>query len=194
MDAEPRSDEGGCTCRFVRYRLTSGPLFVHCCHCRWCQRETGASFALNALIEADRAQLLHGEVDVVATPSNSGKGQRIARRRLEQLRRRRRRDPFRSCRHARRSRSAAAGHPHLHRVQAALGRAAARDAGGARVLQVVRAVARAQPRAPGRAAGEGTRPATAVGAVRLGCGRNSGIIAVDGSSAGGGPRMAADAV
>ena len=59
--------------------MQSAPLFVHCCHCRWCQRETGASFALNALIEADRVHLLEGEVEVVATPSNSGKGQRISR-------------------------------------------------------------------------------------------------------------------
>ncbi len=59
--------------------MTSKPLFVHCCHCRWCQRETGASFALNAMIEADRVQLLRGEVEVVDTPSNSGKGQRISR-------------------------------------------------------------------------------------------------------------------
>ena len=70
---------GGCTCGAVRYRMTSKPMFVHCCHCRWCQRETGASFALNALIEADRVSLLKGEVEVVDTPSNSGKGQRIAR-------------------------------------------------------------------------------------------------------------------
>ena len=71
--------EGGCTCRQVRYRLTSAPLFVHCCHCRWCQRETGTAFALNALIEADRVMLLAGEVVPVDTPSNSGKGQRIWR-------------------------------------------------------------------------------------------------------------------
>jgi len=71
--------DGGCTCRFVRYRMTTGPLFVHCCHCRWCQRETGASFALNALIEADRVQLLQGEVEVIDTPSHSGKGQKISR-------------------------------------------------------------------------------------------------------------------
>ncbi|MGH6927083.1 MAG: GFA family protein, partial [Dongiaceae bacterium] len=51
---EPFSLDGGCTCRDLRYRMTSKPLFVHCCHCRWCQRETGASFALNAMIEADR--------------------------------------------------------------------------------------------------------------------------------------------
>lgn len=71
--------EGGCTCRAVRYRLTSAPLFVHCCHCRWCQRETGSAFVLNAMIEADRVVLLSGTPDVVLTPSASGKGQKIAR-------------------------------------------------------------------------------------------------------------------
>jgi hypothetical protein len=71
--------DGGCTCRLVRYRLTSAPLFVHCCHCRWCQRETGSAFALNAMIEADRVQLLNGAVEVVDTPSSSGGGQRISR-------------------------------------------------------------------------------------------------------------------
>ncbi len=71
--------EGGCDCRQVRYRMQSPPLFVHCCHCRWCQRETGASFALNALIESDRVPLLAGEVERVETPSGSGRGQQIAR-------------------------------------------------------------------------------------------------------------------
>jgi hypothetical protein len=71
--------EGACTCGAVRYRMTSEPMFVHCCHCRWCQRETGASFALNALIEADRVILLEGQPEVVDTPSNSGKGQKISR-------------------------------------------------------------------------------------------------------------------
>lgn len=70
---------GGCGCRFVRYRMTSTPLFVHCCHCTWCQRESGAAFALNAMIEADRVALLQGDVEVVDTPSLSGKGQKIAR-------------------------------------------------------------------------------------------------------------------
>jgi len=54
-------------------------MVVHCCHCRWCQRETGASFALNAMIEADRVILLKGPPEIVDTPSNSGKGQKIAR-------------------------------------------------------------------------------------------------------------------
>ena len=71
--------EGGCDCRHVRYSLASRPLFVHCCHCRWCQRESGAAFALNAMVEADRVTLLAGDVTVVDTPSASGRGQRIAR-------------------------------------------------------------------------------------------------------------------
>lgn len=77
--AEPLTSKGACTCGAIRYQMTSGPLFVHCCHCRWCQRETGTAFALNAVIEADRVVLLDGEPDVVNTPSSSGKGQKIAR-------------------------------------------------------------------------------------------------------------------
>lgn len=73
------SFDGGCTCRQVRYRMNSRPLFVHCCHCSWCQRETGSAFALNAMIEADRVQSLSGEIAVIDTPSHSGKGQNIAR-------------------------------------------------------------------------------------------------------------------
>ena len=78
-DDQAFSLEGHCTCGAVRYRMTSRPLFVHCCHCTWCQRESGASFALNAMIEAGRVILLKGEPEVVNTPSNSGKGQKIAR-------------------------------------------------------------------------------------------------------------------
>jgi hypothetical protein len=71
--------EGGCDCRTVRYRMESAPLFVHCCHCRWCQRESGASFALNAMIEADRVTELGQPPELVHTPSASGSGQIIAR-------------------------------------------------------------------------------------------------------------------
>ena len=70
---------GGCDCKGVRYRVTRAPMIVHCCHCRWCQRETGASFALNAVVEADAVVLDGGTPDVVLTPSASGKGQKIHR-------------------------------------------------------------------------------------------------------------------
>ncbi len=71
--------KGGCDCGGVRYRMTSMPIFVHCCHCRWCQRESGSAFALNAMIEADRVVLLHGKPELVDTPTNSGKGQKFHR-------------------------------------------------------------------------------------------------------------------
>jgi len=71
--------DGGCDCRVVRYRMVKEPLFVHCCHCRWCQRESGASFALNAMIEAEYVVPLGAEPEIIDTPSASGKGQRIAR-------------------------------------------------------------------------------------------------------------------
>jgi hypothetical protein len=73
------SAEGGCACGAVRYRMTSRPMFVNCCHCRWCQRESGASYALNAIIEADRVEVLSGCPQRVDTPSQSGGGQRYYR-------------------------------------------------------------------------------------------------------------------
>ncbi len=79
MPTDSETFTGRCTCNAVRYRMTGKPLFVHCCHCRWCQRETGSAFVLNAMIEADRVELLQGEVEVVPTPSESGRGQKIAR-------------------------------------------------------------------------------------------------------------------
>ena len=71
--------EGGCDCGLIRYRMETAPLIVHCCHCRWCQRETGTAFALNALIEAERLAHLKAEPQIIDTPSQSGRGQKIAR-------------------------------------------------------------------------------------------------------------------
>ena len=79
MTDEGNTFEGGCACGTIRYRMESKPLFVHCCHCSWCQRETGTSYALNAMIEADRVTILQGEPKMILTPSNSGKGQKIWR-------------------------------------------------------------------------------------------------------------------
>lgn len=70
---------GACSCGQVRFQLTHPPLFVHCCHCSHCQRESGSAFALNALIETAHVQLLEGETETLAVPSESGKGQSIVR-------------------------------------------------------------------------------------------------------------------
>ncbi len=70
---------GGCACGAVRYRLASAPIWVHCCHCTSCQRETGSGFAVNAMIEADRVELASGRPVPIATPSESGRGQTVWR-------------------------------------------------------------------------------------------------------------------
>ncbi len=64
--------DGGCACGSVRYRLGSAPMFVHCCHCRDCQRQTGSAFVLNALIETDRIALLSGSPLPISVPTDSG--------------------------------------------------------------------------------------------------------------------------
>jgi hypothetical protein len=71
--------DGGCACGAFRYRLTSDPLFVHCCHCLNCQRQTGSAFVINVLIEADRLDVLEGEPQPVAVPRSGGKKQKIWR-------------------------------------------------------------------------------------------------------------------
>jgi len=103
--------EGGCACGAVRYRLESGPMYVHCCHCTSCQTETGTAFAMNLLIESDRVTLLSGAPRPVMTPSESGKVRKrqgpadlaLPRMRdcgLEQLWRRGGQDPLRARRNA----------------------------------------------------------------------------------------------
>lgn len=71
--------KGGCTCGQFRYRAIATPLIVHACHCRWCQRQTGTSHALNALYEAEMIEVATGEVENITVPSPGGKGQVIAR-------------------------------------------------------------------------------------------------------------------
>jgi hypothetical protein len=71
--------EGGCSCGEVRYRLTSEPLFIHCCHCLNCQRQTGSAFVINLLIESDRVELLAGEPQQVDVPRDDGSEQQVFR-------------------------------------------------------------------------------------------------------------------
>ena len=71
--------EGGCACGKLRYRLASGPMFVHCCHCRDCQRQTGSAFVLNALIETDRVELVSGETQAIEVQTDSGRPHAIWR-------------------------------------------------------------------------------------------------------------------
>ena len=69
--------EGGCSCGAVRYRLNGDPLFVHCCHCLSCQRQTGSAFVINILIEAERVEITAGEPRSVEVPRDDGSVQEI---------------------------------------------------------------------------------------------------------------------
>jgi hypothetical protein len=71
--------EGGCACGAVRYRLASEPMFVHCCHCLNCQRQTGSAFVVNLLIEANRVEVLSGAPQAVDVPRDDGSAQRVHR-------------------------------------------------------------------------------------------------------------------
>ncbi len=71
--------EGGCSCGAVRFRLTAAPMFVHCCHCLDCQRQTGSAFAINALYETDHIEMLAGEAEAIAMPTDSGRPHDIYR-------------------------------------------------------------------------------------------------------------------
>jgi hypothetical protein len=71
--------EGGCACGAVRYRLASAPMFVHCCHCLDCQRQTGSAFVLNALIETARVGVLGVEPARFEMPTESGRPHGIYR-------------------------------------------------------------------------------------------------------------------
>jgi hypothetical protein len=59
--------------------LTSEPLFVHCCHCLNCQRQTGSAFVINILIETDRVEVTAGSPDPIDVPRDDGSSQRIFR-------------------------------------------------------------------------------------------------------------------
>lgn len=77
--AQSHYAEGGCTCGAVRFALLQAPMFVHCCHCSWCQRETGSAFALNAIIESSSVTRLGDAPELTKIPSSSGRGQTVAR-------------------------------------------------------------------------------------------------------------------
>ena len=79
MSNEQSDLSGGCACGAVRYRLAAMPMFVHCCHCRNCQRQTGSAFVINALIETDRLAPLKGDPQPIAVPTDSGRPHRIFR-------------------------------------------------------------------------------------------------------------------
>ena len=71
--------DGGCFCGAVRYRLKTAPMFVHCCHCTDCQKQTGGAFAINALIESGNIEVLSGDTVAFEMKTESGRPHDIHR-------------------------------------------------------------------------------------------------------------------
>ena len=64
---------GGCLCGAVRYRCAAAPLMTGSCHCRDCQRATGAAFA-TLVIFPKRTVTVDGDALVMRThKGDSGK-------------------------------------------------------------------------------------------------------------------------
>ena len=149
--------EGGCACGAVRYRLRSAPMFVHCCHCRDCQRQTGSAFVLNAIIETNRIDILAGEPEPVAVPTDSGRPHDIYR--CPSCRVAVWSDtgtapaPLRPRRHTRRSRGAEARRPSSP-ARSSLVPPAGGYAGFRRLLRRQGALAGREPGAPARFAAD----------------------------------------
>ena len=70
---------GSCSCGQIRYELLAKPMFVHCCHCLLCQKQTGSSFVVNGLVETECLRLLQGELEVTDMPTETGRGHEIHR-------------------------------------------------------------------------------------------------------------------
>ena len=71
--------EGRCTCGDVRFRMNAKPMIVHACHCTECQRLSGGAFAINALVESERVEMLAGGPEPVPVTGTSGNPQTIFR-------------------------------------------------------------------------------------------------------------------
>lgn len=62
---------GGCFCGQVKYELKMPPMFIQCCHCTECQRQTGGPFVVNGIIETSHIRLIRGKLESI--PMSKGK-------------------------------------------------------------------------------------------------------------------------
>lgn len=63
--------EGGCLCGQLRYSFTGDPLIMALCHCRNCQKQSGAPFSLVCAV-ADHVYRESGETRIFEDRGESG--------------------------------------------------------------------------------------------------------------------------
>ncbi|MET3898639.1 hypothetical protein ABIB57_002588 [Devosia sp. UYZn731] len=73
MDLPEFPVEGGCQCGAVRYRLTGAPLGVYNCHCKDCQRFSGAGWAMSMPVARERVELISGTLNAYDSVADSGR-------------------------------------------------------------------------------------------------------------------------
>ncbi|MBN9333686.1 GFA family protein [Devosia sp.] len=64
--------EGGCQCGGARYRLKASPLSVYNCHCKDCQRFSGAGWSMSMIVRNADFELLQGEIARYDRKAESG--------------------------------------------------------------------------------------------------------------------------
>jgi len=71
MDLPDFPVEGGCQCGAVRYRLLASPLSVYNCHCKDCQRFSGAGWSMSMLVR-DADFEVSGATETYSRQADSG--------------------------------------------------------------------------------------------------------------------------
>jgi len=64
---------GACMCGRVQYEITAEPRFMYQCYCGKCRAASGASFAANIIVDADRFRITAGKESVAAFESSPNK-------------------------------------------------------------------------------------------------------------------------
>ena len=65
--------EGACLCGKVRYEIAAAPRFMYQCHCGRCRAATGAAYASNIIVDADKFRIAAGSEALTGFNSSPGK-------------------------------------------------------------------------------------------------------------------------
>lgn len=74
MTDQSEDHHGGCICGAVRYTLHGAPGWSAHCHCRSCQRATGAAFTTWAGLKKEKFEVTAGQVQICNTSPGVERG------------------------------------------------------------------------------------------------------------------------
>jgi hypothetical protein len=70
------SHDGRCLCGAIRYTARAEPIRVTYCHCRFCQRATGAAYLVEPIFQKNDFAITQGTPAAYSQPS-AGSGKRV---------------------------------------------------------------------------------------------------------------------